>query len=53
MPVRAWLSKIRKRPGVYGDRLSSSDVLIRYRNAMSALRPFIPCAFNRSVQHRL
>jgi hypothetical protein len=27
MPARAWLSKIRKRPGVYGDRLSCSDVL--------------------------
>ena len=29
MPARAWLSKIRKRPGVYGDRLSCSDVLNR------------------------
>ena len=25
----------------------------RDRNPMSALRPFTPCAFNRSVQHRL
>ena len=27
MPARAWLRKIRKRPGVSGNRLSCSDML--------------------------